>query len=46
MYIKGLGLKPVDFTASGLPSVDINAMRALAGSPNKGEYGTAYTQLK
>ena len=42
MYIKGLGLKPVEFTASGLPSVDINALKGLAGNPNQGKYGAAY----
>jgi hypothetical protein len=35
--IRGLGIKPTEFTASGLPSCDIAALKKLVGS--KGEDG-------
>lgn len=42
MTIKGLGITPTNFSASGLPSVDINALKNLAGSPPDGKFGAAY----
>ena len=41
MNITGLGLKVVERTASGLPSVDAPALKVLAGDPSTGKYGTA-----
>ena len=31
--INGFGIPPVSLTASGLPSVDSNVLRILAGNP-------------
>lgn len=42
MTISGLGIPPVDFTASGMPSADTPVIKKLAGKPDKGEYGLAY----
>jgi len=36
MKIKGLGIPPVDNTASGMPSADAPAIKILAGDPDKG----------
>lgn len=46
MKVKGLGLKPTTFSASGLPSVDEKGLSILAGDPDKGTYGTAYDHFK
>lgn len=42
MQIKGLGISPPVYTESGLPSVDIQALKMLAGDLKKGKYGLAY----
>ena len=42
MIITGLGIEATVFSASGLPSVDINALQSLAGNPSKEQWGTAY----
>lgn len=36
MKIKGLGIPPVDYTPSGMPSADTPAIKILAGNPDKG----------
>lgn len=47
MTIKGLGLTPESFTASGMAQVDAVVIKQLAGKdPSKGEYGTAYDYYK
>lgn len=46
MKIKGLGIPPKHFSASGLPSVDVSALNALAGDPQNKKYGDAYTHFK
>ena len=46
MKIKGLGIPPVDYTVSGMPSADGPAIKILTGDPDKGQYGTAYTHFK
>lgn len=42
MNVKGLGIPPVEFTSTGLPSVDASSLIKLAGSPKNGKYGLAY----
>lgn len=42
MKITGLGIPAIDFTQSGLPSADTPVIKALAGKPDKGEFGKAY----
>jgi len=46
MKIKGLGIPPVDYTASGMPSADGPAIRILAGDPDSGKFGVAYDYFK
>jgi hypothetical protein len=46
MKITGMGIKPVDFTKSGLPSADTPVIKALAGNPSKKQYGLAYDHFK
>jgi DNA polymerase I len=46
MKIKGLGIPPIDYTPSGMPSADTPAIKELAGKPEKGEYGKAYEYFK
>lgn len=46
MKIKGLGIKPEILSASGLPSVDVNALSYLVGNPEKGKYGAAYQHFE
>ena len=46
MIIEGLGVTAPVFTASGLPSVDVHALKILAGSPSEGNYGKAYDHFK
>ena len=46
MQIKGLGLKPVSYTESGLPQADSHVIRALAGNdPENEKFGLAYEQM-
>lgn len=35
MKIKGLGIKPLGFTPSGMPSADYSALKFLAGDVDK-----------
>ena len=42
MKIKGLGIPPVDYTPSGMPSADAPAIKLLAGNPDAGKFGKAY----
>lgn len=46
MKIKGLGIPPRNFSESGLPSVDIQAIIDLAGHPEKGQFGYAYEHFR
>lgn len=46
LTIRGLGLPHNQFTISGLPSVDGKALKALAGEPANGKFGTAYEFFK
>lgn len=46
LTIKGLGLPCVQFTVSGMPSVDAKALKTLAGEPSQGQYGTAFDYFK
>ncbi len=46
MKIKGFGIPPVDYTASGMPSADAPAIKILAGNPDAGKYGLAYDHFK
>jgi hypothetical protein len=46
MKIKGLGIPPVDYTTSGMPSADGPVIKVLAGNPEKGSYGKAYDHFK
>lgn len=39
LNIEGLGIPPVEYTASGMPSVDAKTLIALAGDPDNGKYG-------
>ena len=46
MFIKGFGLKPINYTEKGSPQADSNVIRALAGNdPENGKYGLAYEQF-
>jgi hypothetical protein len=42
MKIKGLGIPPIEYTASGMPSADGPTIKKLAGDPENGKYGAAY----
>lgn len=46
--IRGLGIPPVSFTASGLPAVSADVLKVLAGKPdaNPPQYGKAYTHFR
>jgi DNA polymerase-1 len=46
MKIKGLGIPPIDYTPSGMPTADTPAIKVLAGNPEKGTYGKAYDHFK
>lgn len=46
MEVKGLGIPASKITPSGLPSVDDNSLKLLAGSPEDGKYGLAYEHFK
>ena len=47
MDIAGFGLKPISFTASGMPQCDTPVIKKLAGdAPSKGKYGLAYEHFK
>ena len=46
MEIKGFGIKPPVFSASGLPSVDVKTLNILAGDPDNQNYGKAYDHFK
>jgi len=47
MVITGLGWPVAETTDSGLPSVDTNALKILAGNnPKKGIYGQIYNFYK
>lgn len=42
MKIKGLGIPPIEYTNSGMPSADGPTIKKLAGDPDKEKYGKAY----
>lgn len=42
MWISGLGIPPIKFTPSGMPSADADSIRKIVGNPDKGEFGLAY----
>jgi hypothetical protein len=46
MKIKGLGIPPIDYTVSGMPSADGPVIKILAGDPGSGKYGKAYDYFK
>jgi DNA polymerase-1 len=46
MKIKGLGIPPIDYTPSGMPSADTPAIKILSGNPDKGQYGKAYDYFR
>ena len=47
MKITGMGVKPIDFTASGMPACDTPVIKQLAGpAPSKGKFGLAYEHFK
>ena len=46
MTITGLGIPPVKVTPNGLPSVDVDSLHQLAGSPKEGKYGLAFEHFK
>lgn len=46
MTIKGFGVKPAVYSASGLPSVDVNSLKILAGDPDNGNFGKAYEHFE
>ena len=46
MKIKGMGIPPVDYTPSGMPSADGPVIKILAGDPDKQKYGKAYDYFK
>ena len=47
MKITGMGVKPIDFTASGMPACDTPVIKQLAGpTPSKGKFGLAYEHFK
>jgi len=46
MIIKGFGIPPVEYTDSGLPSVDTPALKTLAGDVKNKKYGAAYEHFK
>lgn len=46
MKIKGLGIPVIDYTASGMPSADINVIQELAGNVDKGKFGKAFEHFK
>ena len=46
MSIRGLGIKPPVYSASGLPSVDTSALHELAGDPSKEKWGSAYKHFE
>ena len=47
MKIKGFGIQPISFTASGLAQADTPVIKKLMGNnPQKGEYGLAYDHFK
>lgn len=46
MKIEGLGIRPPAYTASGLPSVDVQALHLLTGNVEKGKYGLAYEHFE
>ena len=46
MTIKGLGLPVIDYTAAGLPSVDITVLKKLVGDQEKKQEGLLYKFYK
>ncbi len=42
MIIRGLGLPSIDYTETGLPSVDTAVLKVLVGDVKKKKYGKAY----
>jgi len=46
MMIKGLGIEPVGYTPSGLPSADYAALKALVGNVENEDYGKMYDHFK
>lgn len=45
LTIEGLGIPPIKLTPAGLPSVDGESLKLLAGRPKDGKYGKAYEHL-
>ena len=46
MMIKGLGIEPVGYTPSGLPSADYAALKALVGNIENEDYCKIYYHFK
>lgn len=47
MIVRGMGIKIVDSTTSGLPACDTPVIKQLAGTaPSKGKFGLAYDHFK
>lgn len=46
MKIKGFGITPPVYSASGLPSVDVNSLKILAGDPENGNFGKAFDHFE
>ena len=42
MKISGFGIPIIEYTASGMPSADINTITRLTGNPDEGKYGLAF----
>ena len=42
MKIKGFGLPPVDYTATGMPQADGPVIKFLTGDPENGKFGRAF----
>jgi len=42
MKISGFGIPIVEYTASGMPSADINTISKLTGNPDENKFGLAY----
>ena len=46
MEVKGFGIPPIDYTASGMPSADSAVLQKLAGNVSEGRYGLAYDHFE
>jgi len=42
MKITGFGIPIIEYTASGMPSADINVIQELTGDPENGKFGKAF----